>query len=437
MGVYWDAQRQKWVGNVRDPLAERGKSGKCKVLVTKRFDTKEDAIEAHKKLQEDTDKRYWETGTRWARENPLTRDLPLAPKDPSEAQVGVVYWRSSKFDNYQPRRVVRLSDGKYECQWFRACDLCESKTDGFIKEVHYCRTHMPKEYLCPHGDPPFSGPKAQCTICNPNSATYYNKCSHCQDTQLDSKRLLKNGGNGFCPSCEQTLQKEAAETGTDAPEDGKRWEEIVVEKLTKVVTIPYKMHDDFKYVLGTRTTNKRKTRSGDGPECDTTSHRRPDVLYVLRCPLTSRIVTVIFFENDEDSHSDRTAECELGRIDDLYESVTKLAQTEGGRGVSHPDAVAPLVHVLRLNCNSCDAKPMTTLDKRIALVASRINALADPSSRPTIEQLARDPPPSTPIVECFFYHSQNAAHLLEAYEKAGRDGIHQWRGNTTTLTNTF
>jgi hypothetical protein len=428
--VYWNEKRQKWRGAVFDVL-ERGKNDRPKQLVTKYFDTKEEAIEARKKLQEDTDERYWATVTRWAKENPLTRDLPLGPKDASEAEGGVVYWRPNRWEKHQPHRMVRVSAGKQGFVWRRACNLCETVHDPFIKEVHYCQGHMPKEYRCPHGTPPFSGPKVKCTMCNPKSATYSIKCSHCQDTVLDSKRYLSNGGNGFCPSCEQTLQKEAAETGTDAPEKGQRWEEVVVEKLKNVVTIPYEMHDDFKNVLGSRTTKKRKTRSGDnGPECDTTTHRRPDVLYILRCPLTSRIVTVIFFENDEDSHDRRTAECELGRIDDLYESVTKLAQTEGGRGVCHPDSIAPLVHVLRMNCNGCDAKPSVSLDKRIALVASRINALADPSSRPTIEQLARDPPPSTPIVECFFYHSQNAAHLLEAYEKAGHDGIHQWEGNT-------
>ena len=433
-GVNWSATKKKWLGIVYDVFAERYENGKAKALHTPFFEHEADAIAAHATLRAQVDQRYAETTAQWAAEDPLTRDLPLGPGDAAEAEVGIVYWRPNYKNHHRPHRVVRVSAGKSGFLWMRACNLCLAQADGSVREVAFCKGHMPLEYRCPHGE---GGSKAVCTICNPKSKAYTTKCLRCQDSRITHKRFLSKGGNGLCASCEATLAKQASEAGTAPPPKGERWEIVCVNKLRPLVDVAYEMHDDRKHALGTLLQNskgrKRKTRSGAGPtdECDTTTFRFPDLLYVLRCPKTARIVLVVNVEFDEQSHEDRTAECEVGRIDDLYQAVSKLAQTEGGRGAAHPDAVAPVFHVLRLNPNACDAKPLTKLDARIQLLADRINALADPATRQTIEELAANPPPPTPIVETLFYHSKDAVHLLDAYADAGERGIFQWRGNTT------
>lgn len=434
-GVVWNKKTQKWHGVVHDVLADRCKSGNAKQLTTGVFDKEEDAIEAHAKLKAKVEERYRTTTAQWVEEDPLTRGLPLGPKDAAEAEVGTVYWRPNERNNHRPHRVVRVSAGKQRIKWIRACDLCQGMADVNVKEVHFCIAHMPMEHRCPHGG---KGQKYLCTICNPKSIHFSNKCSQCKDQIIQGKQLLSKGGTGRCASCDKDLAKQAAVAGTTPPPKGERWETVCMKKLLPLVDAGYEMQDDQKYMLGALIQDskgkKRKTR-GDDPNavCDTTSRRRPDLLYVLRCPHTARIVTVIDVEIDEFSHKDRLTECEMGRVDDLYQAICKLAQSEGGRGAAHPDAVAPVFYVLRLNPNDCDGKPRVGQDARIQLLADRINALADPAKRLTIDDLRLDPPPSTPIVETLFYHSNDAAHHLAAFEKAGAEGVWQWRGNTTRL----
>ena len=139
---------------------------------------------------------------------------------------------------------------------------------------------------------------------------------------------VKNGGNGFCVGCEVLLKTEAAVAGSEPPPPNKRWEDVVLDDLIPRVVDehgmkrPYESRDDHRHMLG---SNKR-TRSG---ECDTAHQRRPDLLYVVREPVDSRIVAFLSVEVDEDSHCDRDPNCEGGKIDETFQALTKLAQTEG------------------------------------------------------------------------------------------------------------
>ena len=99
-------------------------------------------------------------------------------------------------------------------------------------------------------------------------------------------------------------------------------------------------------------SNKQR-RSG---ECDTAHQRRPDLLYVVREPVNSRMVAFLSVEVDEDSHCDRDPNCEGGKIDETFQALTKLAQTEGcskGAAARH-DARAPFGLFLKFNPNACD-----------------------------------------------------------------------------------
>lgn len=432
-GVCWHKERQKWHGTVKNVL-ERYENGQPRNLHTSYFSNEIDAIAARAALKARVDANYNDVTSRWAEEEPKTRGLPLGPTNASEADVGVVYWRPNYQNGYRPFRVLRVSAGKSGVKWKAACDLCATVAISTVKEVTFCAAHMPLEFRCPHSN----GPRYLCTICNPRSMHYASKCSRCKDQRIESKRRLSKGGNGICATCESTLREEAAEAGTTPPPKGDSWETLCLKKLLPLVEVDYEMRDDHKNTLGALMRDlkgrKRKTRSGDASaSCDTTTRRRPDLLYVLRCPETARIVTVIDVEIDEHSHRDYTTECEMGRVDDLFEAICKLAQNEGGRGASHPDAVAPIFHVLRLNPNACDATPAVNQDARIQLLAKRINAIADSNTRLTIEELAELQPPAKPIVQTFFYHSKAAAHHLAAFEQAGRDGSWQWKGNLTTV----
>ena len=190
---------------------------------------------------------------------------------------------------------------------------------------------------------------------------------------------------------------------------------------------PYESRDDHRHMLG---SNKRR-RSG---ECDTAHQRRPDLLYVVREPVDSRIVAFLSVEVDEDSHSYSDPNCEGGKIDETFQALTQLAQTEGcskGAAARH-DAVAPFGLFLKFNPNACDVG-LFTLDQRIDVLVRRCNAfLSQPASFFT-EAAIRDEK-MLPQVETMFYHSNkgNSAAILALLEQS--NGSHlRWLGNTCSV----
>ena len=103
--------------------------------------------------------------------------------------------------------------------------------------------------------------------------------------------------------------------------------------------------------------------------------RRPDLLYVVREPVDSRMVAFLSVEVDEDSHCDRKPSCEGDKIDGTIQAVTQLAQKEGcspGAAARH-DARAPFGLFLKFNPNACDVG-LFTLDQRIDVLVRRCNA---------------------------------------------------------------
>ena len=275
--------------------------------------------------------------------------------------------------------------------------------------------------------------RSQCYHCNPNFAQSAAGCSNQCGNRLSTKRKVKNGGNGFCVGCEVLLKTEAAVAGSEPPPPNKRWEDVVLDALIPRVVDehgmkrPYESRDDHRHMLG---SNKR-TRSG---ECDTAHQRRPDLLYVVREPVDSRIVAFLSVEVDEDSHCDRDPNCEGGKIDETFQAVTQLAQKEGcsrGAAARH-DAVAPFGLFLKFNPNACDVG-LFTLDQRIDVLVRRCNAfLSQPASFFT-DPAIRDEK-MLPHVETMFYHSNkgNSAAILALLEQS--NGSHfRWLGNTCSV----
>ena len=275
--------------------------------------------------------------------------------------------------------------------------------------------------------------RSLCYHCNPNFAKTSAGCSNQCGILLAPKRKVKNGGNGLCSGCEVLLKTEAAVAGSEPPPPNKRWEDVVLDDLIPRVLDehgmkrPYESRDDHRHMLG---SNKR-TRHG---ECDTAHQRRPDLLYVVREPVDSRIVAFLSVEVDEDSHSYSDPNCEGGKIDETFQAVTQLAQTEGcsrGAAARH-DAVAPFGLFLKFNPNACDVGRFT-LDQRIDVLVRRCNAfLSQPASFFTDPAIRREK--MLPQVETLFYHSNrgNSAAILALLEQSNGSHI-RWLGNTCSV----
>ena len=357
-GVHWHAKTQKWRGQVSNPLKKTA-AGKQKKENTRYFprDQEEACAAAQAKLQARIDGEYWAEVQRRAEADPLTRGLPLGPEDAADAAEGVVYWRPNQNDNHAPSRAVRVSAGKQGIIWQRACVECATitvvaKFGG--GRSHYCQAHVPSADRCPcTGGGEL---RIHCQICRDKDAEASGKvavqlaknCSACLTTVLADNRTLIRGGTGLCAPCEARDAQRAREAGVK-PSKGKRIEETCFEMLIPLVPHPYESRDSMTHMLGSTPSGKRKRR---GEDCDTTKKRRPDLLYVLRHPETARIVACIDVEIDEDSHAHYPSDCELGRCDDLFQSMANNAQREGftddRAGHARRDVTHPVVFVLKL-----------------------------------------------------------------------------------------
>ena len=153
-------------------------------------------------------------------------------------------------------------------------------------------------------------------------------CSVCGMVIIAPIRQVSKGGNGYRPGCEQHLK--AGGGGGGGPAFERRAVEVVVrEQLLPLITdeagvpISPEMVDDFRHMLGStasatgRKKRKVRTDSDGGQACDTDRKRRPDLLFLLRHPETSRITHALNVEIDEHSHENRDVECELSRPDDI------------------------------------------------------------------------------------------------------------------------
>jgi hypothetical protein len=294
-----------------------------------------------------------------------------------------------------------------------------------------------------------------CRECNPVGKITASTCINCYKG-LSTKRKTTNGGNGICATCEDHFSAQAAENGTAPPQKSKRWEDDVFDELLPLVVdadgdvVAPELRDDFSNVLGSLYEEKidgggrklRKRKRGK-EDCDTTTFRRPDSLFVRRDPETGYIVAVLSVEVDEDSHRSRKFTCETGKVEDTFQAIQRIAAGECASAASHTgvraDAEYVYYAVFKFNPNACDVKPPVKLDDRIKVLARACSAFLsrDPEEYKAMPIEER----AVPHVTTFYYHSKAMSldvpgdddpskNFLEEYPKLAPNWA--WHGNVVS-----
>jgi hypothetical protein len=340
-----------------------------------------------------------------AQELEHTRGLPLRPKHAADAEPETAYYGEKGYGvrgepkAFGPTRLVRSA--------------CKSKPGGFAL-LPCCRTFLES------GAPCTSLAARDRKHCNLHGGGFKvgeargnSFCTHCKTTHLREKRRPQHGGNGLCPTCETHLKTEAAANGHDGPTKSQRWEDVVFDQLLPLITyadgktpFPPDQRDERRGGgLGT-SVNVRKRRR----ECETTTNRFPDALWVLRDE-RGRAVMALAVEVDEHSHGDREPKCESGKIDDTFQALQdKLAKEGAARGaVARHDAQMLPIVTIRVNPNAYDKK-IVKLPERVKAVAAVVRAYLqmDAETREALQTHA-------PIVHVLYYHTKEGARNLAHY----------------------
>lgn len=406
-GVVW--QKGKWHGKVYDRSVRVGK--KAKSIHVGYFVDEQACADATAAKQAEVEASIAQKLHAMAQELEHTRGLPPRPKRPVDAAPETAYYGEKSLPDkkgepkeFVPTRLVRVTS-KSKPGGFDFLPCCR----GFLDSGAPCPSLAQKDgkHCIRHGGGFRVG-----------EARGNSFCTHCKTMALRKLRQPQHGGEGLCPTCEAHLQAKAAANGAEAPlEAQKRIEEFVFELLLPLLKyadgapFPPDQRDERKGGgLGTSSTTKRRR------ECDTTTNRFPDGLWILR-DADGHAVLVISVEVDEHSHSDRTPECESGKIHDTNVSLQDKLGKEGvARGAVCKRPMVPFV-VLKVNPDAYDG-PRTKLKDRVQAVADRFHHYAhmDAAERAKL-------PTDGPIVHVMYYHSkqgaQNLAHLQEVAPQAG------------------
>ena len=409
-GVSWHAPTGKWRGQVQDRSVRNGKEAK-KIHVGL-FADEQACADATTAKQAEVDAVNAQKLHAMAQEVEHTRDLPLRPARAADAAPETAYYGEKRLSDkkgepkeFVPTRLVRMTD--------------KSKPGGF-DFFPCCRAFLDS------GAPCTSMAKHDGKHCNRHGGGFRvgegrgnTVCTHCKTTYIGAKRQPQHGGNGLCPTCEAQLKAEADANGFEGPLKSLRWEKHTLNLLLPLLTYadgtpfpPDQLDERKGGGFGTSSTKKRRR------ECDTTTNRFPDGLWVLRDE-DNRIVLLVIIEVDEDSHRDRDPECESGKVDDTFEALQKLVLKEGARRdavTRHGAHMVPVV-LLRVNPNAYDGL-RTKLKDRVKAVADLFHHYAH---MPAAERAAL--PTHAPIVHILYYHSKdgakNLAHLAEKAPEAG------------------
>lgn len=404
-GVVWD--HGKWVGRVCDRSVRVG--NKPKVIHLGGFADERACADAVAAKRTEIEAAIAAKLHAMAQELPHTRGLPLRPDDPTDAEPDTAYYGEKRFSvkgepkEFGPTRyVLKVGIGR---SFFTPCCIAFLDSGAPCTNV----TAHDGKHCYRHG----GGFKAGEGMGN-------GVCSHCRTNHLHAKRKLLHGGNGLCATCEKHLKTEAAANGAEEPlAPNQRWEDVVMEQLLPLVTyadgtpFPPDQRDERKGGgLGTSSAQKRRR------ECDTTTNRFPDCMWVLRDEW-SRAMLVVIVEVDEHSHTDREPECESGKIDDTFQSLQdKLAKEGAARGaVARHDAQMIPIVTIRVNPNKYNKK-VVKLSERVKAVAAVVRAYLhmDVETRETLQTHA-------PILHVMYYHTkQGAKHLAHYAAKAAWAG---------------
>ena len=405
LGVHWNAKASKWQGSVKDRSVRIGKE--AKKFHVGYFADERVCAEAVAAKQAEVEALIAAKLHAMAQELPHTRGLPLMPTKAVDAEPHTAYYgekrKGTKGEDkvFGPQRYARAAN-KSAPGGFVYVPCCHANLDSGAPCTHVASKTNDSVFCHTHGGAPKAGE---------GPLSHY--CSVCRTTGLDPKRMLRNGNNGMCATCERHRKAEAAANGATTPiKANERWEEVVFKMLLPQIThadgttpfAPDQRDERKGGGLGTPKTQKRRR------ECDTTTNRFPDCLWVVRDE-RARAVLVVIVEVDEHSHTDRDPECETGKIDDTFQSLQdKLAKEGAARGAvdRHDAEMIPIV-TIRMNPNAYD-KAKIKLTDRVKAVAAVVRAYLhmDAETRDALQTRA-------PIVHVMYYHTKEGAKHLERY----------------------
>lgn len=401
-GVRWFAQAGKWQGTVHDRSVRNGK--KSKLIYVGYFADEQACADACAAKQSEIDAANAQKLHAMAQELPHTSGLPLRPKRPADAQPDTAYYgekflsaKKGEPKEFGPTRLVRKAS-KSKPGGFDFAPCCIATLDSGAPCTSVA-AHDGKHCIR-HG----GGFKA-------GEARGKGFCTHCKTMGLAPKRQPQHGGNGLCPTCEQHLKAEADANGYQGPTKSQRWEEVVFAQLLPLIKyadgtpFPPDQRDERKGGgLGTSSAQKRRR------ECDTTTNRFPDALWVLR-DAHSRVILALSVEVDEHSHTDRKPKCESGKVEDTFQAVQEKVKHEGAAtgSAGRVDGYMVPVVVFRFNPNAYD-KAKVKLEDRVRVLADLVNSYAhlDAEAIATLQTHA-------PILHVLYYHSKEGGKNLAYY----------------------
>ena len=403
-GVRWHAQRSKWKGSVRDRSVRIGK--RQKQLYVGLFADERACADAVAAKKAEIEASIASKLHAMAQALPHTRELPLMPAKAADAEPHTAYygekWYGTKGEPkvFEPQRYVRAA-AKSKPGGFAYMPCCHATLDSGAPCTHVTCRESDSVFCRTHGGAPKAG-----------EGPLSKYCSVCRTIVLDPKRMLCHDGSGMCATCEAHRTAEAAANGATTPiKANERWEEVVFKMLLPLIThadgtpfAPDQRDERKGGGLGTPKTQKRRR------ECDTTTNRFPDCLWVVRDE-RARAVLVVIVEVDEHSHTDRDPECETGKLDDTFQSLQeKLAKEGAARGaVARHDAEMIPIVTIRVNPNAYD-KEVVRLADRVKAVAAVVRAYLhmDAATRDALQTHA-------PIVHVMYYHAKEGAKHLARY----------------------
>ena len=408
-GVKWNEQLSKWRGTVNDRSVRVGK--RPKRIHVGYFDDEQACADAVAAKQAQVDAAIAQKLHALAQALDHTRGLPLRPAHAADAQPDTAYYgekrlraKGSELTAFGPTRLVRGAH-KSKPGGFTFFPCCIATLDSGAP----CTTKAEKDgkHCNRHGGGFRVG-----------EARGKAFCTHCKTAYLRPKRQPQHGGNGLCLTCETQLKTEAAANGYDGPVKAPRWEDVVFDQLLPLITyadgtpFPPDQRDERKGGgLGT-SVNVRKRRR----ECDTTTNRFPDALWVLR-DAHSRVILALAVEVDEDSHVTRDPDCETGKVEDTFQAVQERCKHEGAAkgSAGRIDGYMVPVVVFRFNPNAYD-KAKVKLDDRIRVLADLVHSYAhlDAESIATLQTHA-------PILHVLYYHSKEGGKHLAHYAQHAVD----------------
>lgn len=406
-GVTWHANANKWQGHVRD-RSVRQTNGRAKNVHIGNFDDEQACADAVAKKRIEIEAAIAQKLHDLAQASALTRGLPPMPVNLADAEPGTVYYgemmyreRGAETKVFGPTRYVRKTD---QCKpgGFAFGRSCHANLDsGEPCPNLVCQRGNASVFCATHGGAPKAGEGSE--------AQY---CSVCKTTVLSPKRRPCNKGSGMCQGCEEHLKAEAEANGATTPiKKGESWESVWFKHLKPLITYadgtpfpPDQLDERKGGGLGTSVSVKRRR------ECDTTTNRFPDSLWILRDE-RSRAILAVSNELDEHSHTDRKPTCESGKIDDTFQSVQEKVKHEGAaRGsAGRIDGYMIPVIVIRTNPNRYDKKNIA-LPERVKAAAKLINSYLHMDAE-AIAKLQTH----APIVHVMFYHTKEGAANLAHY----------------------